>query len=87
MDKDSGNTSGDILERFIKTIPSTVFGHPVYLLDWPGLSFALSGPYEECFNSDLALWVGVKNFSDGYYRLISMHKLWRGLGLRKIIVE
>ena len=36
VDKDSGNTSGAIVERFIKPRASTMFGHLVYLLDGPG---------------------------------------------------
>ena len=36
VDKASGNTSGAIVERFIKTIASTIFGQPVYSLDGPG---------------------------------------------------
>ena len=64
VDKDFDNTSGAIVDRFIKPRASTIFGHPVYLLYGPGPSTAVSGPHEEFFNSALDLWMGVNNFSD-----------------------
>ena len=39
-----------------------MFGQLVYLLDRPGLSIAVSGPHEEFFNSDFAIWIGGKHF-------------------------
>ena len=36
MYKACSNTSGDIVERFIKPIASTMFEHPVFFLDGPG---------------------------------------------------
>ena len=44
--KARGNTSGDIVERFIKPRASTMFGNPVYLLYGPGPPIAVSDPYE-----------------------------------------
>ena len=41
VDKASGNTGGDIVDRFIKTIASTMFGHPVYFLDGTGTLLAI----------------------------------------------
>ena len=61
--KDIGNTSGAIVERFIKPRASTMFGNPVYSLDGPGPPIAVSGPHEEFFNSDFALWIGGNIFS------------------------
>ena len=58
MDKACDNKSGSIVESFIKPRASTIFGHPVYSLDMPGPSMAVSGPYEEFFNSALGIWVG-----------------------------
>ena len=46
VDKSCGNTSGAIVERFIKLRASTMFGNPVYFLDWPGPSILVSGPHE-----------------------------------------
>ena len=87
VDKARGNTSGAIVERFIKTRVSTIFGHPVYSLDGPGPSMVVSGPHEEFFNSAFGIWIGVKHFSDGCCGPISMHKVWRALGLKQLIVE
>ena len=36
LDKSHEQKRGDIVERLIKPIASTMFGHPVYLLDGPG---------------------------------------------------
>ena len=47
VDKAHGNASGDIAERFINHIASTLFGNPVYSLDGLGPSVAVSGPREE----------------------------------------
>ena len=38
VDKARGNTSGAIVERFIKPRASKMFGHPVYSMDDPGPS-------------------------------------------------
>ena len=37
VDKTCGNSNGFIVERFIKLRYSTMFGHPEYSLDGPGL--------------------------------------------------
>ena len=61
LDKARGKKSGAIVESLIKPIASTIFGHPVYSLNVPGQSMALSGPHEEFFNSDFGIWIGVNN--------------------------
>ena len=81
------NTSGSIVERFIKTRSSKIFCHPVYSLNGPGPSMAVSGPHKEFSNSDFGIWMGEKNFSDDFCRPIRMHEFWRSLGLRQIRVE
>ena len=45
VDKARGNTSGDIVERFIKPRASSIFEHQLYLMDGPGPSIAVSVPY------------------------------------------
>ena len=60
MDKARGKKSGAIVERFIKTRVSTVFGHPAYSLDGPGLSIVFSGQHGEFFNSAFGIWIGGK---------------------------
>ena len=65
MDKSCGNTSGDIVERFIKPRVSTIFGHTLNLLDGPRISMEVSGPHEEFFNSAFGIWIGGNHFSDG----------------------
>ena len=75
VDKTRGNTSGLIVERFIKPRLSTIFGHPVYSLDVPGPSIAVSGPHEDFFNSAFGIWIGGNNFSDGCCRPIRMHEV------------
>ena len=65
VDKSYGNTRVSILERFIKPRELTIFGHPVYSLDGPGSSMAVSRPYEEFFNGDFGIWIVGKNFSGG----------------------
>ena len=62
VDNSRGNTSGATVDRFIKPRVSTMFGHPVYLLDGPGPSIAVSCPHEEFFNSAFDLWIGGKHF-------------------------
>ena len=62
VDKDRGNASGAIVERFIKPIASTIFGHPAYLLDGRGFLIAVSGPHEEFSNSDFSIWIGGNHF-------------------------
>ena len=49
VDKACGNTSGSIMERFIKPISSIIFGHKVYSLDCPGPQTAISRPHEDFF--------------------------------------
>ena len=51
VDKACGNTSGSVVERFIKSRASEMFGHPVHLLEGPGPSIPVSGPHEEFSNS------------------------------------
>ena len=58
VDKTRGDESGAILERLVKPRASKHFGDPVYFLDGPGLSFAISGPYEEFFNIAFRIWIG-----------------------------
>ena len=65
VDNACGNTSGSIVERFIKPRASTIFERPVYSMDGPETSIAVSGPHEAFFNSALALWIGGKHFSVG----------------------
>ena len=62
MYKARGNTSGAILERFLKPTTSTMFGHPVYFLDGPGPSIGVSVLYEDLLNSDFDLWIGGKQY-------------------------
>ena len=73
--------------RFIKTIASTIFGHPVYSLDWPSPSMAVSGPHEEFFNISFGICIGGKHFLGGCCRTIRMHEVWKSLGLRQHILE
>ena len=68
-----------IVERFIKPRSSKMFGHPVYSLDRPGPLIAVSGPHEKIFNSNFALWIGGKNFSDGCCRPIKVAQSMEGL--------
>ena len=82
MDKAQGNSSGGIVEIFIKPRASTIFGHPEYSLDGPGLSIAVLGPHEEFFSSDFGIWIGGNNFSDGCCRPIRMQEVCRALGLK-----
>ena len=63
VDKSSGNTCGDIVERFIKPIEPTMFGHPVYSLDGLGPSIYVSVLHDEFFNGDFAIWIGGKHFN------------------------
>ena len=65
VDKACGNTSGDIVERFIKPRSSTLFGHPLYSLDGPDPSISVSVPHEEFSNSAFGIWIGGKHVSDG----------------------
>ena len=60
-DKARGNTSGSIVESFIKTRASTMFGNPIYSLDGPGPSMAVSGPHEEFSNSSFGICIGGKH--------------------------
>ena len=62
MDKACENTSGSIVDRFVKPRASKVFGHPEYSLDGTGPSIAVSGPHEEFFRSTLGIWIGKKLF-------------------------
>ena len=61
VDKDCGNTSGAIVESFIKPRASTIFFHPLYLLDEPGSSMTVSGTHEEFFSSAFGIWIGGNN--------------------------
>ena len=45
--KASGNATIEMVERFIKTISSNIFGYPAYIQDRPGLSLAVSVPHED----------------------------------------
>ena len=83
VDKARGNSSGAIVDRFIKHRTSTIFGHPLYSMDGSGPSMAVSGQHEEFFNSSFGIWIGGKYFSDGCCRPIRMQKLWRALVLRQ----
>ena len=65
VDKACDNICGSLLERFIKTRASKKIGHPVYLLDGPGPSTAISGPHQEFFNVALRIWICGKHFSCG----------------------
>ena len=84
VDKARGNASGSIMERFTKSRASTMFGHPAYFLDGTGPSISVSGPHEDFFNSDTGVWICGKNVLVGCCRTVSMHKLWKALGLRHI---
>ena len=65
VDYSFSNTSGAIVERFIKPSASTIFGHPVYYLDVPGPSMEVSVPHEDFFNSVFGVWIGGKHVSYG----------------------
>ena len=43
--KACGNTSGFLVNRFIKPIVSTIFVHMEYSLDVPGPLIAIAGPH------------------------------------------
>ena len=58
-----------------------------YYLDGLGPSIAVKVPHEDFFNSAFRIWINRKYFSEEICRLISMHKVWRDLGLRQHIVE
>ena len=58
--KACGNTSGFLVNRFIKTIASKIFVQLEYSLDVPGPLIAISGPHEEFFNSAFWVWIGGK---------------------------
>ena len=58
VDNVGGNTSGAMVERFIKTRASTIFFHPVYSLDGTGPSMAVSRPHEDFFKSAFGIWMG-----------------------------
>ena len=49
VDKASGNTGGEIVERFMKYIASESFGHPLYFLDETGPYISTSGSHEDIF--------------------------------------
>ena len=48
---------------------------------------AVPGPHEEFFNSAFGIWLDGKQFSGGCCRPISMHEVWRSLGLSHNILE
>ena len=56
-----------------------LFGHPVYSLDGTGPLVAVSDPHEKIFNSDFALRIDGKNFSDGCCRPIKVAQSMEGL--------
>ena len=85
--KASGNTVREIVERFIKTRASTMFGKSVYLMYWPGTLNEISGLHDEFFNSALGIWIGGRHFSNGCCGPIRMHEVWRDLGISQHIVE
>ena len=62
-------------------------GNPVYSLYGPGPSMTFSVPHEDYFNRVLGIWIGGKHVSYGCCRPISMHKVWRALGLKQQRVE
>ena len=78
VDKSCRKTCGDILERFIKPIESTMFGQPVYSLHGPGPYISISGPHEEFFDGGFVICIGGKK-SDVCCRPIRTHKLWSDL--------
>ena len=49
------------MDSFIKPTASTMFGHPLYLLDGPGLSIEISVPHEDFFISSFRMCIGEKN--------------------------
>ena len=55
MDKARGNANGSIVERFIKPRASKISYHYAYSMGVLGPSIAVSGPYEEFFNSDFGI--------------------------------
>ena len=87
VDKALGNTIGVIVDKFIKTRGSTIFGHPVYFLDRPGPSLIVSVPHEEFFITAFNLWIGGKNLLDEFCRPIMMHGVYRALGMIQFRVE
>ena len=64
-----------------------MFGNPVYSLDGPGPSIAVSGLHEEFFNGDLGIWIGGKHSSEGFCIPIMMQEVGRALVLRQIRLE
>ena len=71
VNKAHGNTGGSTMERFIKPIASTMFGHPVYSLDGTGPSIEISGPHEIFFNSSFRICI-CGDFPGGCSRLIRL---------------
>ena len=58
MDKAHGNTSGSLVESFIKPRASTIFGPLAYSLDGPRPSIEFSGPHEDFSDSSFGIWIG-----------------------------
>ena len=51
-----------IVERFIKSRSSKMFGHPVYFIDGPGPWILILGTHEQFFNSAFGIWIGINIF-------------------------
>ena len=56
--RDHSKKSGVIVEIFIKSISSTMFGHLEYYMDDLGPTIAVLVPPYDIFNSDLGIWLG-----------------------------
>ena len=46
LDKALRNICRSVVDLFIKTRVLTMFGHPIYFMDGPDPSIAISGPHE-----------------------------------------
>ena len=57
LDKDHGKTGGDLVDSFIKTRVSTIFGQPGYSMDGTEPSVVVLGKHEEFFNSYFGIWI------------------------------
>ena len=86
VDKDCGNSSGAIIEKFIKPRASKMFVHPEYCLDgtWPLISVSVS--HKKSFRCAFGIWMGEKK-TYGCCIQISVHKVCRELELREHRVE
>ena len=86
VDKDWGNVSGAIVERFIKPRASKIFGHQSYSLGDPRPLILVSGPHEEFFNSAFGIYI-YGDFLVRCCRPIRMHAVWKTLVLSQNRVE